>query len=169
MTTINIFTENLYKNWKIDEKDIITKTRNLLEYYIQNLGDDSCLADKEYTTITLDIVFCDSNMTQELNRDYRNKDYPADIITFAIFADDENSFIFDGDINLGEIVIALDKVEAGDNRDISHSQNREQELFFLISHGLMHLLGFDHQSEEEYNFVIEEQRKALESIEYDKI
>lgn len=169
MTTINIFTENLYKNWKIDEKDIITKTRNLLEYYIQNLGDDSCLADKEYTTITLDIVFCDSNMTQELNRDYRNKDYPADIITFAIFADDENSFIFDGDINLGEIVIALDKVEAGDNRDISYSQNREQELFFLISHGLMHLLGFDHQSEEEYNFVIEEQRKALESIEYDKI
>ena len=33
----------------------------------------------------------------------------------------------------------------------------------------MHLLGFDHQTEEEYNFVINEQRKALESIEYDKI
>ena len=40
---------------------------------------------------------------------------------------------------------------------------------FLISHGLMHLLGFDHQSEEEYNFVIGEQRKALGSIGYDKI
>ena len=51
----------------------------------------------------------------------------------------------------------------------SNSENKEQELFFLISHGLMHLLGFDHQSEEEYNFVIEEQRKALRSIEYDKI
>ena len=48
-------------------------------------------------------------------------------------------------------------------------KNKEQELFFLISHGLMHLLGFDHQSEEEYNFVIAEQRRALESIEYDKI
>ena len=55
------------------------------------------------------------------------------------------------------------------NKDISNAQNREQELFFLISHGLMHLLGFDHQTEEEYNFTIGEQRKALRGIEYDKI
>ena len=169
MTKINIFTENIFDGWNVDEKDVIDRTTGLLEYYIQNLKESSCLNDKEYDSITLDIVFCDSNKTQELNRDYRNKDYPADIITFAIFADDENSFIFDGDINLGEIVIALDKVITGDNRDISHSKNKEQELFFLISHGLMHLLGFDHQSEEEYNFVIKEQRKALESIGYDKI
>lgn len=169
MTTINIFTENIFDNWKVDEKDIITKTRLMLEHYIRSLGSKSCLEGKEYESITLDMVFCDSEKTHELNRDYRDKDYPADIITFAIFADDENSFIFDGDINLGEIVIALDKVIAGDNRDISFSKNKEQELFFLISHGLMHLLGFDHQSEEEYNFVIGEQRKALECIEYDKI
>ena len=169
MTTYNIFTENIFPNWKVDEKDVIEKTRRMLEYYIANLGEQSCLSNKEYDSITLDIVFTDSEKTHELNRDYRDKDYPADIITFAIFADDENSFIFDGDINLGEIVIALDKVIDGVNRDISNSSNREQELFFLISHGLMHLLGFDHQSEEEYNFVIEEQRKALGSIEYDKI
>ena len=169
MTTINIFTENIFEDWKVDEKDIIDKTRKMLEFYIKELGDKSCLSDKEYESITLDIVFCDSKKTQELNRDYRDKDYPADIITFAIFADDENSCIFDGDINIGEIVIALYRVISGDNRDISHSKNKEQELFFLISHGLMHLLGFDHRDEEEYNFVINEQRKALGSIEYDKI
>lgn len=169
MTTYNIFTENIFSDWNVDEKDVIVKTRRMLEYYIANLGDKSCLFEKDFESITLDIVFTDSENTHELNRDYRDKDYPADIITFAIFADDENSFIFDGDINLGEIIIALDKVIEGVNRDISRSANREQELFFLISHGLMHLLGFDHQSEEEYNFVIEEQRKALGSIEYDKI
>lgn len=169
MKTINVFTENIFFDWKLDEKDVIEKTRKLLEFYIQTLGDKSCLNGREYDSITLDIVFCDSEKTHELNRDYRDKDYPADIITFAIFADDENSFVFDGDINLGEIVIALDKVIAGVNRDISHSENKEQELYFLISHGLMHLLGFDHRDEEEYNFVIEEQRKALGKIEYDKI
>ena len=169
MTTINIFTENTFDSWNVNEKDVIEKTRKLLEYFISNLGNKSCLYGEKYTSITLDIVFCDSSKTQELNRDYRNKDYPADIITFAIFADDENHFIFDGDINLGEIVIALDKVIEGANRDISNSKNKEQELFFLISHGLMHLLGFDHQSEEEYNFVISEQKKALGSINYDKI
>jgi probable rRNA maturation factor len=169
MTIINIFTENIFPDWNLDEKDVIEKTRRMLEFYIKKLGKDSCLAGYEYDSITLDIVFCDSEKTHELNRDYRDKDKPADIITFAIFADDENRFVFDGDINLGEIVIALDKVIEGVNRDISFSENREQELYFLISHGLMHLLGFDHRDEEEYNFVINEQRKALESIEYDKI
>lgn len=169
MTELNIFTENIYDGWQVDEKKVITYTRKLLEFYIKELEEKSCLNNREYDSITLDIVFCDSNKTHELNRDYREKDYPADIITFAIFADDENSFVFDGDINLGEIVIALDKVIEGVNRDISHSKNREQELMFLISHGLMHLLGFDHQSEEEYNFVINEQCRALESIGYDKI
>ena len=169
MAEINIFTENIFENWAVNEKDIIEKTRKMLEFYISDIGKKSCLEGKEYDSITLDMVFCDSKKTHELNRDYRDKDYPADIITFAIFADDENSFIFDGDINLGEIVIALDKVIEGANQDISNSKNREQELFFLISHGLMHLLGFDHQSEEEYNFVIAEQKKALECIEYDKI
>lgn len=169
MKTINIFSENIFEGWEVNEKDVTDKARKLLEFYIENLEKESCLADKKYDTITLDIVFCDSKKTQEYNRDYRNKDYPADIITFAIFADDENSFIFDGEINLGEIVIALDKVIEGVNRDISLSENKEQELMFLISHGLMHLLGFDHQSEEEYNFVIGKQREALESIDYDKI
>ena len=166
---LNIFTENIFEEWQPDEKDIIEKTKRILEFYIETLYDKSCLKDKEYESLTLDIVLCNSDKTHEYNRDYRGKDYPADIITFAIFADDENSFIFDGDINLGEIVIALDKVIEGVNRDISGSKNKEQELYFLISHGLMHLLGFDHRDEEEYNFVIGEQRKALECIDYDKI
>ena len=171
MVDINIFTDIVNENVQseLDEKDVIEKTRNLLEFYISDIGARSCLYGKEYSSITLDIVFCDSEKTHELNRGYRNKDYPADIITFAIFADDENSFIFDGDINLGEIVIAMDKVKDMVNKDISHSVNWKQELFFLISHGLMHLLGFDHQTDEEYNFVIAEQRKALESIDYVKI
>ena len=169
MTIINIFTENIFPDWKLDEKDVIEKTRRMLEFYISNLKGKSCLEGYKYDSITLDILFCNSEKTHELNRDYRDKDKPADIITFAIFADDDTRFVFDGDINLGEIVIALDKVIEGVNRDISNSENKEQELYFLISHGLMHLLGFDHQSEDEYNFVIEEQRKALGSIEYDKI
>ncbi|MBQ7765042.1 rRNA maturation RNase YbeY [bacterium] len=169
MTIINIFTENIFPDWKLNEKEIIDKTRKMLEFFISTLKNESCLQNYEYESVTLDIVFCDSKKTHELNRDYRNKDKPADIITFAIFADDDMRFVFDGDINLGEIVIALDKVIEGVNRDISNSKNKEQELFFLISHGLMHLLGFDHQTEDEYNFVINEQRKALESIEYDKI
>ena len=169
MKTIDIFVENSFKTWKPDEKDVIDKTTKMLLFMLETIGEKSCLHEHDYKSITLDIVFTESEETHVLNRDYRDRDKPADIITFAIFADDEKSMVFDGDVNLGEIVIALDKVEARVNSDISLSKNREQELFFLLSHGLMHLLGFDHQTEDEYNFVIEQQRKALESIDYDKI
>jgi probable rRNA maturation factor len=169
MTVFNVFTENIYPGWVVNEKTIIEKTKIMLKHYIKTLGEKSCLNGYSYKSITLDILFCDSEKTHELNRDYREKDKPADIITFAIFADDENRFVFDNDINLGEIVIALDKAEEMTNSDISLSKNREQELYFLISHGLMHLLGFDHRDKEEYNFIIAEQKKALECIDYDKI
>ena len=169
MTIINVFTENIYPAWKINEKEIIEKTKIMLSHYIKTLKKDSCLCGYKYKSITLDMLFCSSEKTHELNRDYRDKDKPADIITFAIFADDENRFVFDDDINLGEIVIALDKVTEMTNKDVSFAKNREQELYFLISHGLMHLLGFDHRDEEEYNFIITEQKKALECINYDKI
>jgi rRNA maturation RNase YbeY len=57
-------------------------------------------------------LYCDSKKTHEINREYREKDYPADIITFAIFADTavDERFVFDGEINLGEIIIALIKL-----------------------------------------------------------
>ena len=169
MTVINVFTENIYPAWEVNEKEVIEKTKKMLRYYVKVLGKASCLNGYTYKSLTLDILFCNSQKTHELNKNYRDKDKPADIITFAIFADDEHRFVFDDDINLGEIVIALDKVEEMTNKDVSLAQNREQELYFLISHGLMHLLGFDHRDEAEYNFVIGEQRKALESINYVEI
>ena len=55
----------------------------------------------------------------------------------------------------------VDKViEEADKKGVS----KEFELSFLISHGILHLLGFDHQTEEDYNFIIDLQNKALESI-----
>lgn len=114
-----------------------------------------------FNTISFDFLYCDSAKTHEINREYRDKDYPADIITFAIFADSDEKFIFDGEINLGEVIIALDKVR---EEAVKKNVTPEFELSFLISHGIMHLLGFDHQTMEDYNFVIAQQNKALESL-----
>ncbi len=156
---INIFTENIYPEWEVDELKAIQVGRKVFNYYMKNLMDSSCLNGFDFESITFDILFCDSTKTHNINKEYRDKDYPADIITFAIFADDDSKFVFDGDINLGEIIIALDKVkEEAKKKNVSD----EYELYFLISHGIMHLLGFDHQTEEDYNFVVEQQNKALE-------
>lgn len=163
MPEINIFTENIYNNWQIDEKYFINKARDILEFYlsIPEIYKKSCFNELDFDTISFDFLYCDSVKTHEINKEYREKDYPADIITFAIFADSDDKFIFDGEINLGEVIIALDKViEEAQKKDVS----KEYELCFLISHGILHLLGFDHQTEEDYNFVIDLQNKALNHV-----
>jgi len=162
---INIFSENIYEPVELPEKKYIQTAKNILKFYLKQpeVNGNCCLTGLEYTSITFDFVYCSSQKTHEINREYRNKDYPADIITFAIFADTpvEERFIFDGDINLGEVMIALDKVqEESEKKQVSFNY----ELSFLISHGILHLLGFDHQTMEDYNFIIMLQNRALESL-----
>ena len=160
-TKINIFSENIYPDWAVDEKKYLDIAKKILKFYLSQVLEQSCLNGYEYDKISFDFLYCDSKKTHEINREYRHKDYPADIITFAIFADSEEKFIFDGEINLGEVMIALDKViEEADKKGVT----KEHELAFLISHGILHLLGFDHQTEEEYNFIIDLQNKALEHV-----
>lgn len=178
--TINVFTENIYHKWELDEAEVIKVTRKIVEYYLgtgdEKTGEEdntdkvknsdeigslleiSCLGDVDFDTVTFDILFCDGEKTHQINKDYRDKDYVADIITFAIFADDDSKFVLDGDVNLGEIIIALDKIEQEAGKT---GVSKYYQLYFLIAHGILHLLGFDHQTEEDYNFVVSVQKKAL--------
>ena len=172
MINFNIYTENEYTEWEIDSEKISKAAQDIFNFYINTpeIANNSCLKSYEFDTISFDFLFCDSKKTHEINKEYREKDYPADIITFAVFADSpkEERFVLDMEINLGEIIIGLDKIiEEAQKKEIS----KEAELVFLISHGIMHLLGFDHQSEDEFNFVVKYQKLALESmgIKYDKI
>ena len=163
----NIFSENIYPDWEIDEKFFIDIAKKILKCYLNQpeVTKNCCLNGFDFDTVSFDFLYCDSVKTHEINREYRNKDYPADIITFAIFADSDEKFIFDGEINLGEVIIALDKViEEAPKKGVT----KEYELSFLISHGILHLLGFDHQTEDDYNFIMELQNKALGFV-YDKI
>lgn len=163
----NIFSENIYPYWEIDEKFFIDIAKKILKFYLNQpeVAENCCLNGFDFDTVSFDFLYCDSVKTHEINREYRNKDYPADIITFAIFADSDEKFIFDGEINLGEVIIALDKViEEAEKKGVT----KEYELSFLISHGILHLLGFDHQTEDDYNFIMELQNKALGFV-YDKI
>ena len=161
MTDYNIFLENTYKEYKVDEvkiyQNIIKITKYLLEK--EKIINKSCLNNLKYNTICFDIVLTNNKEIQRINKEYRKKDKPTDVITFAIFSDspDEEKFIFDGEINLGEIIISLDKIE---EQAKENNVEFENELYYIVSHGVLHLLGFDHQIEEDYNFMVETQNKA---------
>lgn len=161
MTKLNIFLENTYENYSVDEEAIYNDVVKMAEYVFASdeVMSNSCLKGREYETVSFDIVFVDNDEIHRINREYRQKDTPTDVITFAIFADssEDEKFIFDGDVNLGEIIVSLDKIE---EQSKENSVSFNDELYYLVSHGILHLLGYDHQSEAEYNYMVDMQKKA---------
>lgn len=89
------------------------------------------------------LVFCDDDFIAELNRQYRGKNGPTDVLSFSIR---EGETIADpGDDvpeSLGDIILSLDRASAqAEEFDVA----LEEELARLAIHGLLHLLGFDHE------------------------
>ena len=161
MTKINIFVENTYEEFNIDEVKVFNNSVKITEFLIscKEVYENSCLNQYKAESICFDIVLTNNSEIHRINKEYRHKDSPTDVITFAIFADssEDERFIFDGEINLGEIIISLDKIKEQANEN---NVTFEDELYYIISHGVLHLLGFDHLSEDEYNFMVNYQNKA---------
>ena len=96
------------------------------------------------------LVFTDSETVKQLNRDYRGVDEPTDVLAFCMLsqkgADDSFALPPDGVTRLGEVIISYPQaVEQA--KEQGHSP--ERELALLIIHGILHLLGYDHEEPEE--------------------
>lgn len=161
MITINAFIENTYPDFELDEVKIYNNVIKITDYILKNddIYSKSCLKEYKFKTISFDIVLCNNDEIHRINKEYRDKDQPTDVITFAIFADSplHERFIFDDEINLGEIIVSLDKI--GEQAE-EHNVTFDSELYYLISHGILHLLGFDHQTQNDYDFMVQNQNKA---------
>ena len=99
MINFNLYVENEYNDWQPNVEDIVEKTKAIFNYYMAcpEIAENCCLNGYDYETVAFDFLFCNAQKTHVINRDYRNKDYPADIITFAVFADssDDEKFVLD--------------------------------------------------------------------------
>ena len=102
------------------------------------------------------IIFVTPEEIQKLNSEYRKIDRVTDVISFALEDDDDK--ILDLRI-LGDIYICIDKM-LEQAKEYGHSNKRE--LSFLTVHGLLHLLGYDHQTVEEEKEMFGLQDKILE-------
>ena len=161
MAQINVFVENTYESYEIDEvkayKDALKITNFLFTQ--DEVMKNSCLNGEKYEQVFFDIVLMNNEEIHQVNKEYRKKDAPTDVITFAMFADspEEERYIFDGEVHLGEVMVSLDKIE---EQSKENNVTFEEELHYIIAHGVLHLLGFDHQTEPEYNFMVGYQNRA---------
>lgn len=101
--------------------------------------------EKEYESkgmVYISLLLTGNEEIQIINREYRDKNEPTDVISFA-YHETEDFDIGPYD-TLGDIVISLEKVEE-QAKEYNHSSKRE--FFYVLTHGILHLLGYDHIDE----------------------
>lgn len=111
---------------------------------------------KTDVTLGVEILFVDEDEIQTLNREMRNVDKVTDVLSFPALDDIkgktikavEHPFEIDeeGVLTLGSIVVCCKRARE-QAEEYGHSYNRE--LHYLIVHGVMHCLGYDHITDEE--------------------
>ncbi len=89
------------------------------------------------------IRFTDNDEVQELNREFRHKDAPTNVLSFPFEVPD---FLADEIQTLGDIIIAMPVIEAEAQ---AQGKSVENHLAHMTVHGTLHLLGFDHIEEAE--------------------
>ena len=114
------------------------------------------LKEMEKDNSELSLVLCNNDYIHFYNKEYRNKDYPTDVLSFV---DGERI----GKITyLGDIIISIDKVES---QSEEYGVSFEEEFSRLLVHGILHLLGYDHEtSEEDEKVMMSIQDKLVDEV-----
>ncbi|CAA6817058.1 MAG: Metal-dependent hydrolase YbeY, involved in rRNA and/or ribosome maturation and assembly [uncultured Sulfurovum sp.] len=93
------------------------------------------------TSREIDLTLCYNDTIQQYNKEYRQKDKATDVLSFPI----NNDIIIDNDLMpLGAIVISIDFVM---DKAEEYKHSTESEMALLFIHGLLHILGYDHEKD----------------------
>lgn len=142
----NIFIDGLYEN-------------NYLENYVKKVLDlEEVYSDRP---LYLSILLTDNKRIQIINAEYRNKDAPTDVISFAYHeTEDFNIGPYD---TLGDIIISLERVE---EQASEYNHSFEREFYYVLTHGILHILGYDHIDEEDKKIMRKKEEDILSSFGY---
>ena len=134
-----------------------------------------CLDEEDFPYETeISILLTDDKEIQELNKNFRGKDAPTDVLSFPAVEypkagdyselealGDEYFNPETGELILGDIVISV-------NRAISQAEEYghsvEREIAFLTAHSMFHLMGYDHITDEERLIMEDKQNKVLDKL-----
>lgn len=130
--------------------DYIETMKNLIDYAIER---------EKIKNVIFNIIIVDNNYIHKLNKEYRGIDRPTDVISFAL---EDNEDLTPSNVRvLGDIYISIDKVYE-QAKEYGHSNLRE--ICFLMIHGFLHLLGYDHMKEAEEKVMFAKQEEILDGF-----
>lgn len=134
---------------------------------IENLLHTAIKTSLSYMKFSYDaeisVTFVSDDEIQNLNKEYRNIDKSTDVLSFPLSEDFVN-FDFNHDTNaalLGDIVISIDHVKS---QAIEYNHSFARELSYLVVHSCLHLLGFDHENEDDKKIMREHEKNIMEKL-----
>ena len=142
MENYSIVDNNLYQNY---------------DYLYEVINHTLEVMDAKESIFT--IIFVTKEEIHELNKQYRGVDRVTDVISFAV--EDAHDVSLSDIRVLGDIYICIDRMK---EQAIEYNHSETRELSFLTVHGLLHLLGYDHQTKEEEEVMFNLQRKILSDL-----
>ncbi len=140
--------------------------------WLQSVAEQVLIAQDADPGVELGLVITNQKRVQQLNRSYLGKDEPTDVLAFSMLpeplatAESEASSHFvqppDGVLHLGEVIISYPQavIQAEEHR---HSVKRE--IAILIIHGVLHLLGYEHDKPELEHQMKTREKEILSCIE----
>lgn len=130
---------------EIEEIDILN---DYVSYVVKKLELEKC---------EFNIIIVDNEKIHEINREYRNVDRETDVISFAL---EDNMDVKYTDFRLlGDIYISIDKCY---QQAIEYGHSKVREICFLATHGILHLLGYDHMEADDEKEMFKLQNELLD-------
>lgn len=122
--------------------------------------------EKVLPEVDVYITLTDNEEIHKINKEYRDVDRPTDVLSFPMYERDEIAGL-KNDTNdeiekiLGDIIVSIEKVR---EQAEEYGHSFERELAYLVTHGMLHLLGYDHMIEEEKAVMRKREEEILETL-----
>ena len=143
----------------MNEITITNETDEYVDETLLNKVADYAMMSEDVHNGVVNIIIVDNKRIREINKEYRKIDKETDVISFAL--EDDDTFIELPIRVLGDIYISIDRVKL-QAKDYGHSEKRE--ICFLVVHGILHLLGYDHMNTSDEKVMFSKQDKILDEL-----
>jgi probable rRNA maturation factor len=133
-----------------------------IEQYTEDIYNIAKIAlEKINKNIYFSIQCITKSEIKDINNKYRNIDNYTDVLSFPVFNPNEIENIKISEIELGDIFLCLEVI---DEQSKEYNTGFKRELLYMITHGLCHLLGYDHENQEDKLIMREKEEYILNKI-----
>ena len=132
-------------NREVSEEEILN---NYVKYLVEKLTLEKC---------EFNIILTTNKKIHKINKEYRNVDRETDVISFAL--EDEKDIEYTDFRLLGDIYISVDRCYS---QALAYGHSRVREICFLATHGVLHLLGYDHMNSSDEKKMFDLQNELLD-------